>query len=270
MKITRLGWAGLELESESGDVAVIDLLTSTEPMRERMGEAHTALPGPSRPGAARLALVTHLHQDHTDADAIAAALAPKGRLLRPVADSGPFLEVAGELDAERRLVELDVRQQVVREWETVTAGAFTCTAIPAADGFGDVQVSWIVEADGVRVFHGGDTLFHGWWWRAKMRAGGPIDLAFLPANGPVVSLPHRQPASPRNACLSPAEAAAAAYVLQAGLAIPIHYDALNNPPVYAQVDDPAGQFLAECAALDVAAAVVEPGQVVPDQVVSAA
>jgi L-ascorbate metabolism protein UlaG (beta-lactamase superfamily) len=22
-------------------------------------------------------------------------------------------------------------------------------------------VSWIVEADGVRVFHGGDTLFHG-------------------------------------------------------------------------------------------------------------
>jgi L-ascorbate metabolism protein UlaG (beta-lactamase superfamily) len=270
MKITRLGWAGVELEAESGDVAVIDLLTNTEPMRERMGPPHTALPGPSRPGAARLALVTHLHQDHTDADAIAAALSPKGQLLRPVADTGAFLEVAGELDAERRLVELDVRQRVVNAWETVRSGAFSATAIPAVDGFGDVQVSWIVEADGIRVFHGGDTLFHGWWWRAKMRAGGPIDYAFLPTNGPAVSLPHRVPASPRNACLSPAEAAAAAYILEAGLAVPIHYDALNNPPVYAQVDDPAAQFLAECAALDVNARVVEPGQVVVDQVAATA
>jgi L-ascorbate metabolism protein UlaG (beta-lactamase superfamily) len=270
MKITRLGWAGIELEADSGETAVIDLLTSTAPMRDRMGEAHTALPGPTRPGSASLALVTHLHQDHTDADAISEALHPKGQLLRPVADTGAFLEIAGELEAEKRLVELGVRQRVVNPWESVTVGAFTALAIPAVDGFGDVQTSWIVEADGVRVFHGGDTLFHGWWWRAKMRAGGPIDYAFLPANGPAVSLPHRQPASPRNACLSPAEAAAAAYILQAGLAVPIHYDALNNPPVYAQVEDPAGQFLAECAALDVAAAVVEPGQVVPDQVVSAA
>jgi L-ascorbate metabolism protein UlaG (beta-lactamase superfamily) len=182
MKITRLGWAGIELEADSGETAVIDLLTNADPFRDRMGAPHTALPEPARPGAARLALVTHLHQDHTDADAIAAALSPKGRLLRPVADTGAFLEVAGELEAERRLVELGVRQQAVREWETVRAGAFTATAIPAADGFGDVQVSWIVEADGVRVFHGGDTLFHGWWWRAKMRAGGPIDYAFLPAN----------------------------------------------------------------------------------------
>jgi L-ascorbate metabolism protein UlaG (beta-lactamase superfamily) len=70
--------------------------------------------------------------------------------------------------------------------------------------------------------------------------------------------------------MNPAEAAAAAYVLEADLAVPIHYDALNNPPVYAQVEDPAGQFLAECAALGVEARVVEPGQVVAEQVVTAA
>jgi L-ascorbate metabolism protein UlaG (beta-lactamase superfamily) len=270
MKITRLGWAGLELESASGELAVIDLLTNTEHMRERMGEPHTDLPAPSRAGAAALALVTHLHYDHTDADAIAAALGPKGQLLRPVADTGPFLEIAGELDAERRLVELGVRQRVVNPWESVTVGAFAALAIPAVDGFGDVQISWIVEADGVRIFHGGDSLFHGWWWRAKMRAGGPIDYAFLPTNGPTVALPHRVPASPRNACLSPAEAAAAAYILEAQVAIPIHYDALNHPPNYAQVEDPTGEFLAQCAALDVEARVVEPGQVVADQVVSVA
>ena len=66
MKITRLGWAGLELEA-AGEIAVIDLLHSTEPMRQFMGEPHTELPPMTRPGSATLALVTHLHEDHTDA-----------------------------------------------------------------------------------------------------------------------------------------------------------------------------------------------------------
>jgi L-ascorbate metabolism protein UlaG (beta-lactamase superfamily) len=62
--------------------------------------------------------------------------------------------------------------------------------------------------------------------------------------------------------MSAAEAAAAAHVLQAGEAIPIHYDAIHNPPIYAQADDPAGTFLREAAALGVPARVVEPGAVV--------
>src|SRR4051794_27563634 len=210
MKITRLGWAGLELEAANGESAVVDLLVNVESMRERMGDPHTALPDPSRAGEAVVALVTHLHPDHTDPDAIAAALAPKGILLRPVADTGAFLEIAGELDAEKRLVELGVRQRVVNVWETVEVGAFRATAVPAVDGFGDVQVSWVVEADGTRIYHAGDTLFHGAWWRARMRLG-EIDYAFLPVNGPRVALPHRVPSSPRNAVMSPAEAAAAAH-----------------------------------------------------------
>src|SRR4051794_29468404 len=228
MKITRLGWAGVELEAAGGELAVIDLLVNTEGMRERMGEPHTALPAPSRSGAAVAALVTHLHPDHTDPDAIAAALHPKGVLLRPAPDTGAFLEIAGSLEAERRLVELGVRQRIVNPWETVDAGPFRATAVPAVDGFGDVQVSWIVEAGGTRIHHAGDTLFHGWWWRARMRAG-EIDYAFLPVNGPHVSLPHRVPASPRNAVMTPAEAAAAALLLGARVAIPIHYDTLEQP-----------------------------------------
>jgi L-ascorbate metabolism protein UlaG (beta-lactamase superfamily) len=262
MKITRLGWAGVELEAE-GRLAVIDLLQDTDPMRRFMGEPHTALPGPSRAGAAVLALVTHLHQDHTDADAIAAALAPDGVLLRPAPDSGEFLEIAGQQPAEQRLAELGIAQRTVAVWETVAVGPFRATAVPAVDGFGDQQVSWVVEAGGTRIYHAGDTLYHGSWWRARMRTGD-IDYAFLPVNGPRVSLPHRQPGSPRNAVMSPAEAASAAYVLGARVAIPIHYDTINNPPIYEQTDDPAGAFLAEAAALDVTARVVEPGTVVAD------
>jgi L-ascorbate metabolism protein UlaG (beta-lactamase superfamily) len=269
MKITRLGWAGLELEAASGELAVIDLLVNTEGMRERMGDAHTALPAPSRDGAAAVALVTHLHPDHTDPDAIAAALGPKGIVLRPAPDTGAFLEVAGTLEAERRLVELGVRQRIVNVWETVEAGPFRATAVPAVDGFGDPQVSWIVEAEGTRIYHAGDTLYHGSWWRARMRLGD-IDYAFLPVNGPRVSLPHRVPASPRNAVMSPAEAAAAAHVLGARVAVPIHYDALNHPPGYVQTDDPAGTFLAEAAAQEVDARVFEPGDVVFDGVATPA
>src|SRR6195952_4445103 len=210
MKITRLGWAGLELEAE-GEIAVVDLFLNAEPMAAFMGAPHTALPAPSRPGAAVLALVTHLHEDHTDAAAIAGALAPGGVLLRPAPDAGEFLEIAAQRSAERLLAELGVEQRFVAPWETVDVGPFRATAVPAVDGFSDPQVSWIVEAAGTRIYHAGDTLFHGWWWRARMRAGD-IDYAFLPVNGPRVDLPHRQPASPRPAVMTPADAAAAAHL----------------------------------------------------------
>lgn len=268
MKITRLGWAGIELEADSGETAVIDVLQDTSGMAPFMGEPHGPLPAPTRPGAAVLALVTHLHEDHTDAAAIAGALAPGGVLLRPAPEPGEFLEVAALQTAEDRLAELAVPQRRVAPWESVTAGPFTATAIPAVDGFGDPQVSWVVEADGVRIFHGGDTLYHGWWWRARMRTGD-IDYAFLPVNAPVVSLPHRQPASPFGAVMTGDQAAAAAQLLGAREVIPIHYDTINNPPIYTQVDDPIGTFLAAAEARGVRARVVEAGQVVADQVVSA-
>jgi L-ascorbate metabolism protein UlaG (beta-lactamase superfamily) len=260
MKIRRLGWAGIELEA-TGAVAVIDLLQNTEGMEQFMGEPHTELPGPSRPGAAALALVTHLHEDHTDAAAIAAALAPDGVLLRPAPDAGEFLEIAAQQNAERQLEELGITQRPVAPWETAEVGPFRVTALPAVDGFGDPQVSWVVEAEGTRILHAGDTLFHGWWWRARMRLGD-FDYAFLPVNGPHVSLPHRQPASPRNAVMTPAEAAAAALLLDAREAIPIHYDGIENPPIYVQAQDPSGAFLREAEALGVTARVVGVGEVV--------
>jgi L-ascorbate metabolism protein UlaG (beta-lactamase superfamily) len=258
MNIRRLGWAGVELEAGSGERAVIDVWTRADAMRAFVGDALTELPSPME-GGARVALVTHLHDDHCDPDAIAAALAGDGVLLRPAPDTGEFLEIAATLPAERRLVELGVRQRFVREWETVTLGSFSVTAIPAVDGFGDPQVGWVVEADGVRVSHHGDTLFHGSWWKIRMRLGEP-DVAFLPVNGALVSLPHRQPASPFNAVLTPDEAAAAAHLLGAKLAVPIHYDAIHAPPTYAQVDDPAGAFTRAAQAREVPFRVLEPGE----------
>src|SRR3546814_6380636 len=67
-------------------------------------------------------------------------------------------------------------------WEPQLLGDFTATPVPASDGYGDVQMSWVVSAGGRRIFHGGDTLWHGHWWRIG-RQFGPFDAAFLPVNG---------------------------------------------------------------------------------------
>jgi L-ascorbate metabolism protein UlaG (beta-lactamase superfamily) len=230
MLIRKLGWAGLELES-GGQRLVIDPLLTFGDLEQFVGPPLTELPAPA--GPADVALVTHLHRDHADPD----ALRDVPLILRPQADEGEFLEVAATAAQEA------IGGTVVAPWETIGAGAFTITAVPAVDGFGDPQVSWVVEADGRRILHCGDTLFHGSWWRIRMRCG-PLDAAFLPVNGAICEFPHRAPASPFAADMDPEQAAAAAEILEVPVAVPMHYDTIHAPPVYAQVDDPAGRFAA--------------------------
>jgi L-ascorbate metabolism protein UlaG (beta-lactamase superfamily) len=254
--VRRLGWAGVEL-NYSGARLVIDLLEELGSLAPIIGEARTELPAPS--GPVDVALVTHLHTDHTDASALGRRLAPGGSILRPHPAAGEGLETVALAEAEEGLKGVEREQVPLHPWESLTRGPFKCTAVPAVDGFGDPQVSWVVEVGGRRFLHAGDTLFHGSWWLIAMRAA-PIDLAFLPINGPRTDLPHRQPPSPFAACLDPEQAAAAAHILGAARAVPIHYDTIHRPPVYAQVDDPAGRFVKAAEELGVETLVLEPGE----------
>lgn len=88
---------------------------------------------------------------------------------------------------------------------------------------------------------------------------GPFDAVFLPVNGAVVDLPNRQPPSPLPATMDPDQAAAAAAILEARTAVPIHYDTLHNAPIYVQVDDPAGAFERAGGRLGVDTRVMAPG-----------
>jgi L-ascorbate metabolism protein UlaG (beta-lactamase superfamily) len=261
MHIRRLGWAGLELEAE-GQTALIDLLQDTDWIAGFVGAPRTPLPGPSRP--ADLALVTHLHADHTDAVSLKQALKPGAPVLRPAPATGGGLENAALELAETGLAELETR--VVEPWDSVEIGPFRIAAIPAADGTGDPQVSWIVSAGGTTLIHCGDTLFHGWWWRAAMRFG-PIDIAFLPVNGAILDFPHRQPPSELPAAMTPRDAAVAARALGVREAIPIHYDTFHHPPVYDAIDGAAAAFVEAAEAAGVSARIVEPGEVVEPAVV---
>lgn len=105
--------------------------------------------------------------DHFDGTAVAAALRSGGVLAYPAGlQPSPWPQGA--------------RARPSALWEPQLLGDFTATPVPASDGYGDTQVSWVVSAGGRRIFHGGDTQWHGNWWRIG-RQFGPFDAAFLPS-----------------------------------------------------------------------------------------
>jgi L-ascorbate metabolism protein UlaG (beta-lactamase superfamily) len=234
MRVRWLGWAGVEYEHE-GETVVVDPLGDPTATFAGFGAAagEVEMPEVVGPTAGALAgLVSHLHRDHTDAGALAAALAPGAQVLHPEPWGDANLALA---QAEHELSETGLPRRSVAVWDSVTVGPFTCTALPAVDGLGDPQVSWLVEADGVGALHLGDTVFHGGWWQMARRAG-PFDVVLAPINGAVVDFPHQQPASPLPATMVPEQAALAGELLGARSVVPMHYGGYDFAPHYIPID----------------------------------
>lgn len=259
MQVRWLGWAGVELEAEGATVVIDPLGDPGATFAALGGTPETVdLPEvhPAAAGHAVAGMVTHLHRDHTDAPALAAALAPGAPVLQPVASEEGNLALA---QAEHELAATGLARREVPVWTTVEAGPFRCTAVPAVDGLGDPQVSWVVEAGGVRVLHLGDTLFHGGWWQVVRRTG-PVDVVLAPINGAVVAFPHQQPASPLPATMEPEQAAQAADLLGARTVVPIHYDGYAFDPFYRPADDARGRFERAARGRDWTSAPLAPGE----------
>lgn len=257
MEVRRLAWAGLEVNA-AGQTAVVDLVEDFSRLHGDNLPAEEIPPSPI-PATAVAGLLTHLHSDHADVDALGRVLAPTAVVLRPERSYGSKAEVALIEKPESELEMSGLATRVVKPWETVEIGPFSFTALPAADGFGDPQVSWCIAADGCRILHAGDTLFHGWWWLSALRQG-PFDVAFLPVGGAIVDLPPRQPPSPLPAGMDPRQAAVAAKLLGAKAVVPIHYGPLHEASNYVQSDDPPASLCAAAAELGIEARVLQPGE----------
>jgi len=210
--VQRLSWAGLKLQS--GDTTIlIDPIDS-----DLWGGEHSQPVFPIEVDTARRSiLLTHLHNDHYDRPTIARVIGEKGRVVVP-ADWAAGVASDG------------FRVRSVELYEPTSIGPFQVIAVPAVDGFGDEQVSWVILVEGRRIFHGGDTLWHGYWWKIG-DTYGPFDVAFLPMNG--VRGYWLKPASELPATLTPEQAVAAAVVLRARQLTPIHWGH-TSPGMYVE------------------------------------
>jgi L-ascorbate metabolism protein UlaG (beta-lactamase superfamily) len=238
LRIQRLAWAGIRLQLP-GSTLLIDPLTNAA----EWGRALPDVLVPVEGGVGdTTVLLTHVHSDHFDAGAVAQALRNGGSLIYP--EGTHPLPIPGV-----------ARARPARLWEPQLLGDFTATAVPASDGYGDTQVSWVASAAGRRIFHGGDTMWHGHWWKIG-RQLGPFDVAFLPING--ARFGWRKPVSGQPGVLTPKQAIAAATVLGARLLVPIHYG-ISGVDEYQEVDDPLDALVrvARGTAIDVQS--VQPG-----------
>lgn len=202
-RIQRLSWAGVRIEGASSSLFV-DPWVSTAIW-------DGAWSGPVVPLEAssprRAVLLTHLHNDHFDAAAVKQILGDTGIV---IAVDSMVATVASR----------GFRVRSIPLYQPEPWGDFIVIAVPASDGFGDEQVSWIVVGNGRRLFHGGDTEWHGRFERLGP-AYGPFDVAFLPANGAIVGEGAAATGEPRT--LTPRQAAVAARLLGARSLVPIHY-----------------------------------------------
>jgi len=241
MRIVRLFWAGVQIESE-GVTLVIDLLEHTAPLHPFLGTSRVPLA--FAPEVLDAALVTHLHPDHYDPDSLRQKLRRHAKVICDPANAA-------------KIVHDGLTCVGATLYEPLSVGPFTVTALPAVDGLGDPQISFLVEAESIKLMHFGDTLWHGYWWKIRARCGTP-NIAFLPINGAVTQFPGMRP-SGIPADLMPDQAAAAAAILGTNIACPMHYGAFHNPPIYVEVPNPVQTFLAASDRLGVVARIVEPG-----------
>jgi L-ascorbate metabolism protein UlaG (beta-lactamase superfamily) len=218
--IVALGQAGFALRSRD-DLVLIDPFLSPRP--ERLIDP---VVDPRRLTGVRVVLATHEHGDHLDLPtwAALAEASPNARFIVPE----PLLPLVADAGIP------DDRVSGARLGTPIQVGEARATAVPARhavgieDGYslGDGRaprfVGYVVELDGVRLYHAGDTLDD----ERIIAAAGELhpDIALIPINGRDAEREGRGIVGN----LSPDEAAGVARDLSVALAIPMHFDTIRG------------------------------------------
>lgn len=197
--VTRLAHS-MALIDFNGQIILTDPWFSEKPgyhPGEPLGMTLEALP--------RLAgvIVSHDHYDHYDMEAFQAY--PD--------KSVPFLVKRGIAEKARKagftnITELDA-------WETATVGSITITAAPGKHGV--PEITYLLAADGLTVYFGGDTLLIP-ELRDIPRRFPQIDLALLAVNGLQI-----RPLLNRPVVMNAQEAGEFCGLLHPRFAVPMHY-----------------------------------------------
>jgi len=241
MKIQRLSWAGIKIES-AGQILLID------PVETFQGRGVSV--GPEKPyifsdkTKADAISITHLHSDHYDSEAIKRSLRNTGQVFSSDQIANALLSdgiaaVGLALNESRQI------------------GPFTITPVFAMDGVGDQQVSWVVDDGEHRILHGGDTMWHTQLWNIA-KSFGHFDAVFLPINAPVLNFPEVS-FGPVPLTLTPLQALAATRILNADILVPIHYG-FHQPGIYEEYPNMLRELKEQSEIQGVPSKLVEEGE----------
>lgn len=209
MIIRKLNWAGVQLDCGVKTI-LIDAVENFKPYYPVLGDPLTPVVFFSDSVKADYILFTHLHLDHFDPAVILKCLKPGGKVI-------------GYRKHEAAILQLNVDYVLLDNDQNYTDNDIAIKSVYSHDGIGEEQCAWIVSFKDVRIFHGGDTIWHNQFWKLGKENPG-INFAFLPINGALVNFQLIGLAySTVPASMTPEQAFNAAKLLQANFLIPIHY-----------------------------------------------
>ena len=236
VQIERLSWAGIRFEFKDTTVFI-----------DALGEPAGAWKGPTVPLTGRTprvgAAITHMHNDHFDQPSLHTLLGASGQVIC----SSKVAATVASRGFKLRSVDL---------YEPLVFGDVMLIPVPASDGLGEPQVSWIIICGERRFIHGGDTLWHGSFGLIGTQYG-PFDAAFLPING--FQLLDAKPPSGQPSSLTPEQAVSAAVLLRAKSLVPIHYGASDAD--YAETPDAESRLRAAALQRNIPLRVLKPGEI---------
>lgn len=204
-----LGQAGFAIRGSTTTVAIDPYLSDFCQTVFGLARAMERPCSPTEIGA-DLILISHWHEDHLDLDSAAEFAASGSTFVAPPS-------------CVARLVGRGIPADTVRAiglGESIELSGISVTAVPAVHqvpGFlTEDAVGYLLEIDGVRIYHSGDTEYH----RSLLTAGhrGPIDVALLCVNG-------------TGGNMNASEAALLAAQLDPAVAVPMHFG-MWSPEAY--------------------------------------
>lgn len=191
---------------------------------------------PGKLNMVRVATSSHQHTDHFDEETLLALVAAnKGLQL--------VLPEATVDAARKRVPDTKLVFHPINDGQTLEVEGWRFTGVAAAhneverDELGRCRfLGFVIERNGIRLFHSGDTLWHDGLIPALLPL--KCDLMLLPING---NKPERRVAGNLNGT----EAAALAKACGAGLVVPCHYDMFKfnteSPDEFSKACDRLGQ-----------------------------
>jgi L-ascorbate metabolism protein UlaG (beta-lactamase superfamily) len=215
MKIQKLNWAGLKIECNN-KILLVDAVEDFTAYFGILGNPKTPLILFSSITKADYIVFTHLHLDHFDISVIEKCLKPAGKIIA-------YKKLEKHIPAlPNQVIYLDYN-------ETFKDDDINIKSVFSLDGIGHDQTAWIIECNGFKIFHGGDTIWHNRFWELG-KENPNIDFAFLPINGAIVNFQALGLAySTIPASMTLEQAFNAAKLLKAKELIPIHYNKFATP-----------------------------------------